>query len=177
MKYIALLRGVNVGGNSIVKMSDLKDLLVAEGFTNVSTYINSGNVIFESAEHDKTKLLKKIDTLLLEKFSLKKTVVLTATQLHHIADQIPLTWKDEDIRKYIAFVREPFTPEDVIKEAELKDGIDFIEKGPGVVYMSTKMEGITKTKFTKLIATKIYKEITMRNYNTVKKLLTLVEKN
>mgnify|MGYP000944190069 CR=1 FL=1 len=57
MKYIALLRGVNVGGNNKVPMSELKRCFEKAGFRNVSTYINSGNVLFESEESDILKLI------------------------------------------------------------------------------------------------------------------------
>ena len=53
-QYIALLRGINVGGNNIIKITDLKSQIENMGFTNVVTYIQSGNVLFKSDEKDKT---------------------------------------------------------------------------------------------------------------------------
>lgn len=60
MKYVAFLRGINVGGNSIVKMLELKEAFIKSGFINVLTYINSGNVIFESDEKDIERIEKKL---------------------------------------------------------------------------------------------------------------------
>ena len=59
MKYVALLRGINVGGNNKVSMTELKTCLEEAGFENVSTYINSGNVLFESEANDAVKLAQR----------------------------------------------------------------------------------------------------------------------
>jgi uncharacterized protein (DUF1697 family) len=175
MKYVALLRGVNVGGKNTVKMSDLKKTFEKSGFTNVSTYINSGNVMFESEIEDVKKLTRKIDLLLQKKFAVIKTVVLSDKQLKDVIGSVPKTWKTGELRKYIAFVKSPSEPEDIIKEAQLKEGVDSIDKGPGVVYMSTKLAGITKSGFPKLIAKQVYKNITLRNFSTAQKLLSYME--
>jgi uncharacterized protein (DUF1697 family) len=67
------------------------------------------------------------------------------------------------------------TAEDVIREVELKEGVDSVKAGDGAVYMSTLLSGLTKSGFTRLIAKKIYKDITMRNFNTCQKILTLMQ--
>lgn len=176
MKYLALLRGINVGGNATVSMNTLKEALEKAGYANVLTYINSGNVVFESDESNNEHLTKKIETILANTFFPIKTVVLSHREIQSVVDHIPKNWKTENLRKYIAFIRNPTKPDDLIKEAQPKEGIDFIDKGPGVVYLSTKMEGLTQSSFPKLITKKVYKEATMRNYNTIQKLLTLMEK-
>src|SRR5258706_12129614 len=81
MKYIALIRGVNVGGKSTVKMSELKEAFESAGFTQVLTYINSGNVIFESDQKDIKKIADEIDFLLDDKFFSIKIVVLSCEDL------------------------------------------------------------------------------------------------
>ena len=77
-QYLALLRGINVGGNNIIKMADLKACFENMGFTEVVTFIQSGNVLFRSAEKDKTKLTKKIEQGLSERFSYKSRLVVVA---------------------------------------------------------------------------------------------------
>ena len=69
IQYLALLRGINVGGNNIIKMTDLKSCFESLAFTNVSTYIQSGNILFLSDEKDQTKLTNKISKALSEKFN------------------------------------------------------------------------------------------------------------
>lgn len=176
-KYVALLRGINVGGNSIVKMSELKAAFEKNGFINVATYINSGNVIFESEETNTEKLTFQIEKMLLTNFKMNLRVVIRSQeQLKTVVSNVSDAWKNaKDFRCYIAFVKEPTTPNEVIQEIQLKAGVDFVKAGKHVVYMATKMEGLTKSGFTKLVGKKIYKEITMRNFNTTKKLLELME--
>jgi uncharacterized protein (DUF1697 family) len=176
VKYIALLRGINVGGNSIIKMYDLKAAVEKCGFSNVKTVIQSGNVIFESNESiDKATL--KMEKALSENFGVSSGMIIkTHDQFKEVLAGIPDAWKKaDDLRMYIAFVIGPVTVQEVLAEIEPKEGVDFVETGPGVLYMSTRLSGITKSRFSKLVAKKIYKSISIRNYNTVKKLLAFME--
>ncbi len=175
-KYVALLRGINVGGNNIIKMAELKIAFEKNSFTNVKTYINSGNVIFESAEKDIAKITQNIEKDIAKTFKQNlQVVVISQKQLETVISEIPTEWKKgHDLRCYIAFIKEPFTPADFIKEVKLKENVDSVKTGKKVVYMSTKLEGLTKSGFTKLAGTKIYKNITIRNLNTSQKLLALM---
>ncbi len=132
MQYLALLRGINVGGKGIVKMVELKESFEKAGYTNVRTYINSGNVLFESVETDTEKLEKDVENLLQQNFFAIMTVVVSKKKVHKILESMPHSWKNDDLRKYVAFVKPPTKPDEIIKEAQLKEGIDAIEKGPGV---------------------------------------------
>ncbi len=177
MKCVALLRGINVGGNCIIKMADLKDAFIKSGYLHVATYIQSGNVIFETDENDILKTRDVIEKMLSKQFSYNATVVIrTNNELLRIVREVPSLWNTEhDLRRYVAFVREPITPQDLIRDITLKEGVDTVKGGEGVVYMTTKMSEIAKSGFTKLIGKKIYKDITIRNYNTVKKLHALMQ--
>src|SRR5215510_1140707 len=73
--FVALLRGVNVGGNNMISMSSLKKSFEATGFTHVSTYINSGNIIFTTKEKDARKLEKRIEQMLSKEYALGSKVV------------------------------------------------------------------------------------------------------
>lgn len=175
MKYLALLRGINVGGKNMIKMSALKETFQHAGFTNVTTYINSGNILFESDKSNTEHLTEEIDALLQKTFFSINTVVLSYKNLADIITHVPNTWTQKSLRKYVGFIKGPAKPDEIIKEVQLKDNIDFIEKGPHVVYMSTKMTGLTKSGFPKLITKPVYKYVTIRNYNTVQKLLMYME--
>ncbi len=177
MKYIALLRGINVGGNSIIKMNDLKNAVEKCGFTGVRTYIQSGNIIFESEEENNDKIVATLENSLSKTLKLDSRVILrTQEQLQKVVSDIPGDWKKRnDLRCYIAFIRAPVTAQDVLREVEMKEGVDFIKPGEGVLYMSTLLSGLTRSRFTKLITKKVYKDITIRNYNTVQKLFDLMK--
>ncbi len=176
MKYCALLRGINVGGKKTVRMADLKKVFEKAGLTKVITYINSGNVLFESNKNNSHRLENEIEKLLEKTFFPVKTVVVSQKELQEVVNNVPHMWKEENMRKYVAFVKFPAQPEEVLKEIRPKNNVDFVNPGPGVVYMTTKTSGLTKSSFPKFIATKIYRSVTMRNYNTVQKLRELMEK-
>jgi uncharacterized protein (DUF1697 family) len=174
MKYIAFLRGINVGGNSLIKMAELKIAVEKCGFTNVRTFIQSGNVLFDSPKSTKA-VVTVLEKELSREFGMNlKVVVRTKADIESVLKHAPKTWKKDDLRKYIAFVRAPKTAEDVVAEMQLREGVDSADIGKGVVYMSTKLSGITKSGFTKLASKAIYKEITIRNYTTVKKLIEII---
>jgi uncharacterized protein (DUF1697 family) len=177
MKYVALLRGINVGGNSIVKMSDLKKLTEECGFNDVRTYIQSGNIIFSSAEKNTGKISTRLEDCFSKNLKIEsKIIVRNQLQFKAIVSSAPPVWDtSKDLRCYIAFIKEPLTAGDVMDRIKPKEGVDFMQAGRGAVYMSTLLSGLTRSGFTKMVGTDIYKEITIRNYNTAKKMMDLLE--
>src|SRR5688572_29886764 len=90
VRYVALLRGVNVGGTNPIKMSELKACFEAAGFENVRTYINSGNIIFEAPGTDAAKLTKKVQKILDETFTIKpRALILSHAQLKAVVNDSP----------------------------------------------------------------------------------------
>lgn len=177
MKYLALLRGINVGGNNIIKMADLRSCLERNRFHNVQTYIQSGNVIFAS-EQSRTSTLTTLEKVLSKEFAYEASVVLrTFEEVEKTIASMPTSWRSpDDLRCNIAFVKEPTTAQEVLNECEPREGIDKVCIGPGVVYMSTKLKGITKSGINKLIGKKIYREITIRNLRTTQKIFEMMKR-
>jgi uncharacterized protein (DUF1697 family) len=176
VKYVALLRGINVGGNNLIKMLALKEAFEESGFTNVLTYINSGNVIFESDEKSSEKLTKKLEDMLTTAFSYKARVIVKShEQIQQVATGVPHDWKTKkNIRCYVGFLAESVTDE-VIKEVGVREGVDSLKVGHGVLYMSSLLNALTKSAFNKLPGKKIYQDMTIRNYNTTQKILSLMD--
>jgi uncharacterized protein (DUF1697 family) len=113
MKYVAFLRGINVGGKNKVKMEDLREILSTEGFENVKTYINSGNVIFETAKSDDLKLAAKIEKAIEKGFSLNiKTMVRKMSEIENILEKNPFDGKFENDKDLHVF----FLDEELPKE-------------------------------------------------------------
>lgn len=115
MKYIVLLRGVNVGGNNKVSMADLKLLFEDMGFNNVVTYINSDNIIFET----KNKLdIDEIENNLYNRFGFNiRIAAITVEELQEALENAPSWWgKGEDLKHNAIFVIEPAKVEEIIKE-------------------------------------------------------------
>jgi len=177
MKFIALIRGINVGGNNIIAMSDLKNAVSKCGYKNVSTYIQSGNIIFESDKNEVCVIAEKLEICILNTFKCNtKVVVLTEKMLQAVVKQAPTNWNKEDnTRKYIAFTIPPVEVNEVVKEITMRGGVDSLKTGKNVLYMSTDLNHLTKSGFNKLASKKIYKSLTIRNYNTVSKLLKHTE--
>jgi uncharacterized protein (DUF1697 family) len=177
MKYVALLRGVNVGGKSLVKMADLKTAVEAAGFVEVSTYINSGNVFFSSDETDKIKLANIITEVIDETFGLDvKTVVLSADDIQTIIENMPKGWGENPDWKYnTLFLLPPCDANKVIEEVgELKPEIEILQKGEGVLYQAVEFKSFGRSRTGKLASLPCYKHMTIRNHNTIMKLHVLL---
>lgn len=177
--YLALLRGINVGGNNIIKMADLKACFESMDLTDVVTYIQSGNVIFKSAEKDNAKLTMKIEIGLSERFNYEaRLVVITRKQLKQAVEETPSGFgKEPDKFRYdVIFLKEPLTAKEAMKSISVKEGVDNAYAGKDVLYFSRLISRITSTHLTKIVGTPIYQNMTIRNWNTTTKILALMEK-
>ncbi len=176
MKYVAFLRGINVGGKNRVEMSRLKSVFESLGFVNVSTYINSGNVIFETEILDVDKLVQKIEEKLTEVFGLYLRVVLrNAKNIHQLCKQIPRGWENNhDQKTDILFLWKEFNTEESVKQIKSNAQVDTLQYFPGAIVWNIKRKNYSKSSLHKFIGTKIYKNMTARNLNTVRKLNELL---
>ena len=175
-RYVALLRGINVGGNNIIKMTALKASFETLGFGNVVTYIASGNVLFDSPKIDPREIAAKLEKALSAEFSYQSTVVVRAhSQLKTIVAKAPKGFgsKPDEYRCDVMFLKEPLTAAKAIKELPLAEGVDQVWAGPGVLYFSRLDKLAAKSKLTKVVTMPIYKLMTIRNWNTTTKLLAL----
>ncbi|MEW6086616.1 MAG: DUF1697 domain-containing protein [Chloroflexota bacterium] len=177
--YLALLRGINVGGNNIIKMSDLKTCFESMGLTDVLTYIQSGNVLFKSAEKDKAKLTKEIEAGLSRQFRYEaRSVVVTYKQLKQAVEEAPRGFgKAPDKFRYdVIFLKEPLTPKEAMKSVSVKEGVDNAYTGKDVLYFSRLIIKAAQSHLTRIIGLPVYQSMTIRNWNTTTKLLALMEK-
>ena len=113
MKYAAFLRGINVGGKNKIKMETLREVCNSLQFTNVKTYINSGNVIFETAKIDDVKLAAKIEAAIEKEFALKiKVIVRTIDEIEKIIAANPFDGQFENDKDLHVFFLDEEMPED-----------------------------------------------------------------
>ena len=178
MRYIALLRGINVGGKNKVSMAELKRHLDEAGYQNVRTYINSGNVLFESSLSAKA-IGKSIEKILVQNFtldsSLIKVHILTDKQLKSIVENRPKRFGDQpDIYHSDVIFLMGIDANDAIKVFSPRDGVDMIWQGDSVIYSQRVSELRTKSRLNRIMGTSEYKSMTIRNWNTTTKLLELV---
>jgi uncharacterized protein (DUF1697 family) len=177
MQYVAFLRGVNVGGRNIVSMAALKQCFEGTGLDQVTTFIQSGNVIFESNAKGSATLTTRIERALSQTLGIDSGVVLLSHhQLKTVVDEAPAAWKRTNrLRCNIAFLRPPVTPAQVLSAIDARPGIDSVKAGKGAVYLATELSALTKSGLRKLIGTPVYRELTIRTYGTCQKILALME--
>ncbi|TGL51701.1 DUF1697 domain-containing protein [Leptospira kemamanensis] len=169
MKYIALFRGINVGGNRKVDMKQLRTLFESLGFSQVSTYINSGNILFES-ELDTKSVLMKIQNCFHNTFDFEiPTIVKTENEMKKIAKSIPEEWQNDPTQRTdVAYLFPEADSKKIIEELPLK--IEFLEIRyiKGAIFWNIKRENVNKSQLAKLISHKLYKSMTIRNVNTAR---------
>ncbi len=178
MKYLALLRGINVGGNNIIKMTDLQKAFNEIGLDSVQTYIQSGNVIFESAETDKSLLTNAIEGKLTTTFNYTSIIILIDNfQFKKIIEEAPKEFgSDQENYKYdFVFVKEPFASSDVFSQIKTRDEVDRASCGTHALYFTRLTALSSRSYLTKLISLPIYKQLSIRNYNTTTKLFELIK--
>jgi len=176
--YVALLRGVNVGGNNMISMRELKESFEKAGFTHVSTYINSGNIIFTSKEADARKLETKIEKMLLKEYQLDGKVVLRSLpEMAKLIESLPRSWTGDSRYRYnVMFLRHTIDSEKVIDDMPIKPESEELHYRPGTLLWSTQITEFNQTSMAKLSSRKIFKDMTVRNLNTTKKLYELMKK-
>jgi len=176
--FVALLRGVNVGGKNTLSMSELKTNLSKAGFENVATYINSGNVFFTSSETDARKLETKIERVLAAQHRLEcKVVVRSLDEMKKLVESLPVSWKsDEQWAHNVMFLRHSIDSKDVLKELAPKPGIEKVLYRPGTVLWSARRSEIKQSTMNKLSSRRIFQDMTVRNPNTTRKLYELMKK-
>lgn len=175
-RYVVLLRGINVGGNNLIKMSALKACLEQAGFADVSTYIASGNV-FLTSDEKAPALTARVEQLLAKTFAYDASVVVRsrAQMQATIAKAPPGFGRQPAKYRYdCLFLKEPLTAAAALKLVPAKAGVDTVHAGPGALYFSRLVAKITQTQLNRIVGTPIYKQMTVRNWNTTTKLAALI---
>jgi uncharacterized protein (DUF1697 family) len=177
VKYVALLRGINVGGQKLMKMADVRECLERRGFSHVTTYIQSGNILFESDQAAVARLTVAMERAFTETFGHDVPVFLRSRiQLKKIVTQAPAEWRaGKVLRQNVAFLRAPLTAQRVLPEIDLRPGVDSVTAGDGVLYLSTVMSRVKQSRLPRIVGTPIYGDMTIRSYATCQKILALIE--
>lgn len=176
MVYVALLRGINVGGNRTVSMKTLKAVFETAGMTHVRTYINSGNVVFSSKLRSPKRIAPLLEKAITGEFGFAVDVlVISEPQLRSIVEAIPTKWtNDQAMRCDVLFLWDDVDRRSVLAEVPVREGIDTVHYTPGAIIWQLDRVNINKSRMAKLVGTPLYKRMTIRNCNTARKLLTLM---
>ncbi|MDD6942067.1 MAG: DUF1697 domain-containing protein [Bacilli bacterium] len=177
MKYIALLRGVNISGKNKIPMKKLKEALEKD-YNNVLTYLNTGNVIFESDTDSKETIMKNISEIIKNKFDLDIPVfVIREEELEDILNNNPTWWRtdNKDIYDNLIFIIPPTRCEEVYNTVgEQSKDIDKIGEYNNVIFWSFDLKNYRKSNYwVKTASTDIKDKITIRTANTMRKILEI----
>ena len=181
MKYIALLRGVNISGKNKIVMSKLKEVLEENNYQNVITYLNSGNVIFESSITNKESLANDISKIIKNNFNLDIPVfVINESELEDILNNAPDWWETDNKEIYdnLIFIMPPTQYEDVYNSiGNPSENIDKIEEFHNSIFWSFDLKMYRKSNWwIKTASTSIKDRITIRTANTMKKILEICKR-
>ena len=172
MTFVAFLRGVNVGGKGIVSMAAIKEALVALGLSDVRTYINSGNVIFSARASDALDLTDRIEKALEQHTGMAiKVLLMDHKTLKKMVDAIPRNWVDDPtMRTYVLLLWKELDDRTILDSLPIKPGVDELRYTPGAVVWRVDRENVGRSHMNRIVGTPLYKKITMRSANTMRKL-------
>lgn len=181
MKYIALLRGINISGKNKISMSELKVELENNKYQNVSTYLNSGNVIFESNIDNKETIMKDIYMIIKNKFNLEIPIfIMTTNELEDILSHSPNWWgtANKEIYDNLIFIIPPTKYNEVYNTiGEPSEDIEKIKEYNNSIFWSFKLNNYKKANWwVKTASTDIKDKITIRTANTMRKVFELCNK-
>lgn len=177
--YVILLRGINVGGKNKIPMSDLRKCLEDLGFSNISTYIASGNVILKSEKRAK-EVKALIEEALPERFNLDneliKVLVLTRDQFQAVIEDKPEGFGEqpETYHSDAIFLMDIDSAQ-AMSVFDPREGVDKVWPGEGVIYSQRLSAQRTKSRLSKIMGTPAYQSMTIRSWNTTTKLQKMLE--
>lgn len=172
------MRGVNVGGKNKVSMPVLKTAFEKHGFSDVTTYINSGNILFRSEKVAEETLKKDCEAIIKKEFGIDVPVnLISADHLNVALRHAPSWWgAAADCKHNAIFVIPPATVEEVFTQVgEAKPDYEKVAYHGRVIFWSAPIKTFSKTGWSKVVQTSAYDKITIRNANTARKLAQLAE--
>lgn len=177
MTYVALLRGINVGGKNRVDMKELKAAFEEAGMTSVRTYINSGNVIFSSSVRDRKKLAKKLEKAIADRFGFPIDVLVRDRRsMRAVVGAMSDDWiNDEATKCDVLFLWDDVGKPSVLKQLKFRPEIEDVQYVSGAVIWRIDRKNATRSGLMRVAGTPLYKRMTIRNSNTTRKLVELME--
>ena len=177
MIYVALLRGINVGGKNKVEMKRLKTVVEETGMSSVRTYINSGNVVFSSSIRARARLVESLEDAIHRGFGFKVDVLVRDLKsMRTVVEAIPDGWtNDENMKCDVMFLQTEVARPSVLKKIKIKPEMDDVRYASGALIWCVDKKDVTRSGMMKLAGSPLYKRMTIRNCNTTRKLLQVME--
>ncbi len=182
MEYVALLRGINVGGNNKVFMSELREQIAAAGFGHVRTYINSGNLLFETAaDASREDVAQTVEDILARHYDFPiRVALLTAQDYLAQLDELPDWWHGEVARRDALFYTRGLDRDHVRERIEVMElGDEAVHFGEHAVFWGKFDEkSFLKTAYHKrLLREDFYRQVTIRSGSTVEKIASMLSRD
>jgi uncharacterized protein (DUF1697 family) len=175
-RYVALVRGINVGGRNAVAMAELRDVL-SSSLDAVDTYIQSGNVLF-ATEAPRATLEPLLEAEIERAFGIPTAVVVRShRQLRAVVTRAPTGFgaAPETYHSDVVFLKAPLTAAQAMKVVEQREGVDQAWPGTGVVYFARLSTRRTQSRMSRIMSTPEYRRMTVRNWSTTTRLLDLLD--
>ena len=174
--YGALLRGINVGGNNLVSMSELEECFRALGYSDVRSYINTGNVVFRAPQTDRGEVEATIERALDRQFSRPiRTFVRDLDQMRALVAEIEKMWPTPaEERRNVIFLAPEVDSQDVLDGLRPKPDIEAVRYLPGALLWSATMQHLTRSQMLKLNRLPIYQGMTVRSPGTTRRIYELM---
>jgi uncharacterized protein (DUF1697 family) len=176
--YVALLRGINVGGNNIIPMRALANTFARLGLESVKTFIASGNVLFCSDRADPRALEHRLQRAIAKAHrSDVKVVVRDRDELRALVRKLPPSWKKPVAtrRYYVMFLRHGIDSRDILSRIAVREDVEELVYRPGVLLWSATIAKLASSTVAKIGSSPLYREMTVRNLNTTLRLCALAE--
>ncbi|EAR24981.1 hypothetical protein A20C1_06856 [marine actinobacterium PHSC20C1] len=176
-KYVALLRGINVGGKNVISMKSLIDCFSAAGFDGVRTFIQSGNVLFSCDSASSAELEVVIERMLHESFDAEiLTVVRSRDELAATIAAAPAEHGSSELLSDVLFLKRPFTAAEAMEQLpEFNDDVDSIAPGPDALYFSRTVANSLQSRIDRLRNNRLSRRMTVRNWRTTNRLLEMLD--
>ena len=176
MRYVALLRGVNVGGANKISMDALRSAFEAASMREVATYINSGNVVFSTDLADRRRLADRLQRAIRERTATSTEVHLRdEEEVAAVVAAIPAGWTNDAAMKCdVVFLPPDVDGAALLEELSPRPGIEDALAVPGAVVWRVDRRDATRSRLARLVGMPLYGRVTVRNCNTVRKLLELL---
>jgi uncharacterized protein (DUF1697 family) len=177
--FVALLRGINVGGKNLIGMSALVECFRSAGYEEVRTYLQSGNVLLQAQPENGPKLEDALERMLQRRFEIPiRVVVRSRDELAATIASAPTNHGSVELRSEVFFLKHPLTPETVLAQMpELREGVDSVAPGPGAFYFSRVAAQASKTRITRLMSMPIFKQMTVRSWRATTRLFDMLDES
>jgi uncharacterized protein (DUF1697 family) len=176
-RYVALLRGINVGGRNLIRMADLVACFESNGYRDVVTYIQSGNVLFSSPERSEGKLAATIQAMIGGAFDHDAPVAVRSRRRMRaiVADAPDGFGEDPAAFRYdVLYLMPPLVASRAVADVPIKEGVDHVAAGRDVLYHRRLASRASQSRLSRIVALPMYQSITIRNWNTTVRLSDLI---